>query len=307
MHKRITVAPMVLCECNTFNFGLEAFDTYLRGESVVCRICDRSLDYLADARRASLASAHALVGGKSINTAVGGTWTLGDTFRIVIPGDAVLIGKDYMVLTLSWKPEHCWALEGFGALPASAPQKSVALRCIESTDRLEYDLLFAPLEESNDQSWLQLVRAVEAFVLGDYATMCFSANIAVESMLERSLRSYLKLHFKADKAKKFLRRNDYSEWLSYLMPIFAENAEAPPLPKEIRVSLQVLLERRNEIGHAGHLLNEMDRDSAASLLADSSLGFFYMQILGAMSRRLLTFGSGSVPSTRPFAPRQQHC
>ncbi len=27
----------------------------------------------------------------------------------------------------------------------------------------------------------------------------------------------------------------------------------------------------------------------------------------AMSRRLLTFGSGSVPSTRPFAPRQQHC
>ncbi|MCP4444231.1 MAG: site-specific integrase [Myxococcales bacterium] len=27
----------------------------------------------------------------------------------------------------------------------------------------------------------------------------------------------------------------------------------------------------------------------------------------AMSRRLLTFGSGSVPSTRPFAPHQQHC
>ncbi len=33
----------------------------------------------------------------------------------------------------------------------------------------------------------------------------------------------------------------------------------------------------------------------------------YQTLPVAMSRRLLTFGSGSVPSTRPFAPRQQHC
>ncbi len=39
----------------------------------------------------------------------------------------------------------------------------------------------------------------------------------------------------------------------------------------------------------------------------AQMALFMVGLPLAMSRRLLTFGSGSVPSTRPFAPRQQHC
>ncbi len=109
--------------------------------------------------------------------------------------------------------------------------------------------------------------------------MVFSANVAVESMLAQANSEFLGKRFKAKHVKRILGKNGYCDQLSDLMPIYAETASAPKLPKWIKSSLQTILEYRNYIGHKGHLDKEIEKDDAADLLADAALGFYYMKIL----------------------------
>lgn len=133
---------------------------------------------------------------------------------------------------------------------------------------------------SDDESWHNLVRAFRDYVDGRYEAAVIPANVAVESILSRTMAEFLKKNASRDNVERFLEDGaKYGHQLNVLLPNILSFTKAPPLPEHIRGGLNRLRKLRNQLAHEGKLSEKLKKDEVAELLCASLFGFHYLKLI----------------------------
>jgi hypothetical protein len=131
-----------------------------------------------------------------------------------------------------------------------------------------------------EESWQNLIQAVEAYSIADYQRSIIPANVSVEAKLNQLMQTYLTKYASAKRVEEFLEtRATYSYQLNVLLPVLTSHVHFPELPEHIRGKLNDLRNHRNDIAHKGKLEKELDKPASAQLLCAAVFGLGYMNLL----------------------------
>jgi len=282
-------APGTPCsECKAFSFplNLENLTNYFWGKPIICPKCSAKLDWWTLLlRHFDWNFPHYLYG------IVGATDTRLmirmkpnevlklDMIALGIPADAKILhinytpnGKGLFPLEVHGNTPirhftpHQIILFGrpFGE-PAPETPVAVSISWIQTT--------------SADESWQNLVQAVEAYSIGKFQSAIIPANVAVEAKLSNVLQNHLSRFSSVDRVSDFLEtRATYSYQLNILLPMLASYSGFPQLPDHIRGNLNLLRDHRNDLAHKGAPAKPLNKPNCARMLCSAIFGLGYVSL-----------------------------
>ena len=131
-----------------------------------------------------------------------------------------------------------------------------------------------------EESWQNLVQALEAYSINKFDSAIVPANVAVESRLASLLQEYYSRFASQNRIEDFLtNRATYSYQLNVLLPVMTHYLNFPNLPNHIVAELNKLRNMRNNIAHKGKLAKRLDKSDCARLVCASIFGFGFVELL----------------------------
>ena len=135
---------------------------------------------------------------------------------------------------------------------------------------------------ADDNAWLSLVDAFEAYAADRYEAAIVPANVAVESTLSRFLAEYISQYASRKRIDEFLLdAATYTHQLNIIMPLVASLGGLPKLPDAIRGRLNRLRYLRNQIAHHGSTVTPLAKEDVAEVLCAALFGFRYIRLIEA--------------------------
>lgn len=124
-----------------------------------------------------------------------------------------------------------------------------------------------------------LLSAAKAFTTNDFRGAIVPAQIAVELKMSQVLTAHFGQFGSKDDVQSFLNNGaTYGHQLRFLVPSLFGAVGAPELPEDVRVALQSLRKKRNQVGHE-HAATE--RSEAGLMLLAALFGYWYLRIYGS--------------------------
>lgn len=135
---------------------------------------------------------------------------------------------------------------------------------------------------ADDNAWLSLVDAFEAYTADRYEAAIVPANVAVESTLSRFLAEYMTQYSSRKRIDDFLANAaTYSYQLNIIIPLVVSLAGFAKLPDDIRGQLNRLRDLRNQISHHGATDKPLTKEDVAEVLCAALFGFRYVRLIEA--------------------------
>ena len=142
-----------------------------------------------------------------------------------------------------------------------------------------------------DDGWLHLLDAFQAYADSRWKGTIIPANIAAEAAISKAVFdgiSIAKVTSK-DNLEEFLAKAaTYSHQLNVVLPLLARLFGVPLLDAQIRGLLNRLRSLRNKLAHTGTLPHPLTQNDAAELLVAATFGFHYGRLF---RRRASSIGS----------------
>ncbi|MBI3184001.1 MAG: hypothetical protein HYZ28_17840 [Myxococcales bacterium] len=124
------------------------------------------------------------------------------------------------------------------------------------------------VRKPDDTVTRHLIDAARHYEARRFEGVVVPANIAAEAALTPVVAEALRAYASRDAVKSFLKdAATYSHQLNVLLAMIADLIGVRRLPEDVRVSLNVLRKRRNEVGHEGRCAPQTQAEAAKHLAA----------------------------------------
>ncbi|CAM3476597.1 Apea-like HEPN domain-containing protein [Flavobacterium longum] len=142
-------------------------------------------------------------------------------------------------------------------------------------------------KSDNNETWENIVSAVEAFTISDYNSCVIPANVAVEATLHDLMSDYFQKFAASDRVDDFLNNGaTYSYQLNILLPMIANSIGFPKMPDFIRGNLNTLRSLRNSLAHKGKPKKIIDKKAISPLICSAAFGLAYLNLLNETKNQI---------------------
>lgn len=265
---------------------------YFRDGSVSCSHCGKQVDLwqavLDDTVRMSIAPAWAIanLGAGKTNIVMpmeSGRYHEVNLRKHGVPADAKILSRNYTGQTgdmtaVEWHPN---------SPPLRFPGTTLRLMGVPfgdgplpRTGRVAISIVWIRGDESD--AWPYLTTAFEAAAAREYAPSMVFAQSAVEISMMPVIKKRLRRHAAADRVENFMKDSlTYSQALNVVLPYIVAELGAPKMPVQVRVALNKIRKKRNDIIHEGAKVAAVTAEDAMEGLCAAAFGFEYMRYIAA--------------------------
>jgi hypothetical protein len=162
---------------------------------------------------------------------------------------------------------------------------------------------WVPSHDDYKESWIYLTEAFDAWASQKYWHVILPAYVAFEIALMRFVKTALEQRLSKERISDFVRDGlTSSVALNVILPLLCDSSSVKRLPEPIRVDLNRLRKRRNELVHDGLGKDAVSKQLASELLCATVFGFEYLRYVEST-----LLGIPPVPSHKlATAPESAH-